>query len=200
MGCILCAASSYKWWLDNILKSDDYAGEQREITKLGENSVFFLPALMGERSPVNDPNARGVFLGMTLDTTRADMTQAIMEGVAFSLRSSLRIAGYLGVEAREATICGGGAKSELWCNIIANVIGIPISTTEVEEGPAYGSAILASVGCGRYKSVQEACSKLIKIKKTYECKPELVAKYNKQYEKFRKIYYPLKPVFSALRD
>lgn len=97
MGCMLSAASCNKWWMDGILQTSDYAKEQASVTKLGENHVYFLPYLMGERSPHNDSNARGTFIGMTMDTSRADMTQAVLEGVAFALRDffgSGKISGY----------------------------------------------------------------------------------------------------------
>lgn len=200
MGCILSAASCNKWWSENILETKSYKEEQANITKLGENSVFFLPSLLGERSPINDTNARGAFIGMSIDTTRADMTQAVFEGVAFALRSSYRIAKFLGIKIDSATICGGGAKSELWCRIIANVLGINISTISVEEGPSYGGAILASVGCGQFETVEQACNKLVKVDKTYYCDPVLVEKYNKKYKLFKKIYPSLKSVFTEMRE
>lgn len=100
--------------MDGILQTSDYAKEQASVTKLGENHVYFLPYLMGERSPHNDPNARGTFIGMTMDTSRADMTQAVLEGVAFALRDSLEVARSLGIHIERTKICGGGAKSPLW--------------------------------------------------------------------------------------
>ena len=111
MGCMLSAASCNKWWMDDILKTSDYAKEQADIGALGENRVFFLPYLMGERSPHNNPNARGTFIGMTMDTARADMTQAVLEGVAFALRDSFEVAKSLGLKIEKTRICGGGAKS-----------------------------------------------------------------------------------------
>ena len=113
MGCMLSAASCNKWWMDTIIGTNDYAKEQESITKLGENNVYFLPYLMGERSPHNDPDARGTFIGMTMDTTRSDMTQAVLEGVAFALRDSLEVARKLGIKIDRSKICGGGAKSPL---------------------------------------------------------------------------------------
>ena len=108
MGCMLSAASCNKWWMDDIIGTKDYGAEQENITKLGENHVFFLPYLMGERSPHNDPNARGTFIGLTMDTTRADMTQAVLEGVAFALRDSFEVARSLGIHIARTRICGGG--------------------------------------------------------------------------------------------
>ena len=134
MGCMLSAASCNKWWMDDILGTSDYGAEQAAIGELGENRVFFLPYLMGERSPHNNPNARGTFIGMTMDTTRADMTQAVLEGVAFALRDSFEVARSLGIQIEKTRICGGGAKSPLWRKIMANVLNIPVEQIESEEG------------------------------------------------------------------
>ena len=125
MGCMLSAASCNKWLCEEILKTSDFAGEQADITdeKLGENHVYFLPYLMGERSPINDTNARGTFTGMTMDTSRSDLVQAVLEGVAFAIRDSFEVAKSLGIEIPRSNICGGGAKSSLWRKIFANVLG-----------------------------------------------------------------------------
>ena len=114
MGCMLSAASCNKWWMDTIIGTKDYGKEQEAIENLGENHVFFLPYLMGERSPHNDPQARGTFIGMSMDTSRADMTQAVLEGVAFAIRDSFEVAKSLGIHIERTKICGGGAKSPLW--------------------------------------------------------------------------------------
>ncbi len=198
MGCMLSAASCNKWWMDEIIGTKDYASEQKAIEKLGENHVFFLPYLMGERAPHNDPLARATFIGMTMDTTRADMTQAVLEGVAFGLRDSLEVARSLGINISRTKICGGGAKSPLWKKIIANVMNLKVDVIESEEGPGYGGAILAAVACGEYASVEEACAKLVKIVDTVEPEPELVAKYEERYQKFVKIYPALKDIFPEL--
>ena len=115
MGVVLSAASCNKWWMEEILKTGDFVAEQKEIDpeKLGRNHVYFLPYLMGERSPINDTNARGTFIGMTMDNTRADLTQAVLEGVAFAIRDSLEVARAIGIDIKKSTICGGGAKSPL---------------------------------------------------------------------------------------
>ena len=192
MGCMLSAASCNKWWMDEILQDKDYAGEQAKIEKLGENHVFFLPYLMGERSPHNNPDARATFIGMSMDTTRADMTQAVLEGVAFGLRDSLEVARSLGIKIERTKICGGGAKSPLWKKIIANVMNLKVDVIESEEGPGYGGAILAAVGCGEYASVEEASAALVKVIDTVEPDPELVAKYEERYQEFRRIYPTVK--------
>ena len=198
MGCMLSAASCNKWWMDEIIGTKDYAAEQKQIEKLGENHVYFLPYLMGERSPHNDPNARATFIGMTMDTTRADMTQAVLEGVAFALRDSLEVARALGIRIERTKICGGGAKSPLWKKIIANVMNLKVDVIESEEGPALGGAILAAVACGEFASVEDAAQKLVKIVDTVEPDPELVEKYEARYQQFRQIYPTCKELFPKI--
>ncbi len=198
MGCMLSAASCNKWWMDDIIGTQDYSKEQDAIRKLGENHVYFLPYLKGERSPHNNPNARATFIGMTMDTTRADMTQAVLEGVAFALRDSLEVAKALGIKIERTKICGGGAKSPLWKKIIANVMNLKVDIIESEEGPALGGAMLAAVGCGEYASVEAAADKLVKITDTVEPEPELVEKYEARYQQFRQIYPACKPLFDVL--
>ena len=196
MGCMLSAASCNKWWMYEILKTKDYSSEQKGINKLGENTVFYLPYLMGERSPHNNPAARAMFIGMSMDTTREDMTQAVLEGVAFGLRDSLEVARSLGIKIERSKICGGGAKSPLWRTIIAAVMNLKLDIIESEEGPGYGGAILAAVGCGEYPDVETATNKLVKVVETIEPDPELVAKYEARYQEFKKLYPTVKPLFS----
>ena len=200
MGCMLSAASCNKWLMDEIYKTDDYAAEQVEITdeKLGENHVYFLPYLMGERSPINDTNARGTFIGMTMDTTRADLTQAVLEGVAFAIRDSFEVAKSLGLDITSSKICGGGAKSPLGKKIFANVLNIKLEVPVSEQGPGMGGAMLAMVACGAYPSVQAAAEALVSVANTVEPDPELVAKYENRYQTFRKIYPACKELFPLL--
>ena len=200
MGCMLSAASCNKWWMEDILKTKNFADEQKGIEKLGENHVFYLPYLMGERSPHNNPNARATFIGMTMDTTRADMTQAVLEGVAFALRDSLEVAKSLGIKLERTKICGGGAKSPLWKKMIANILGIKVDVIETEEGPGYGAAMLAAVACGEYASVEEAAAKLVKTVDTIEPDPELAAKYEKKYQQFKQIYPACKGLFDVITE
>lgn len=199
MGCMLSAASCNKWWMDEILSTKDYQKEQEGIKKLGENKVYFLPYLMGERSPHNDPDARGTFIGMTMDTTRSDMTQAVLEGVAFALRDSFEVARSLGLKIERTKICGGGAKSALWKKIIANVLNVKVDVLENEEGPAYGGAILAAVACGEFASVTEAAEKLVRVVETVEPDSQLTEKYEEKYKKFREIYPACKALFKILK-
>lgn len=199
MGCMLSAASCNKWWMDDIIGTNDYAAQQKAIEKLGENHVYFLPYLMGERSPHNNPNARGTFIGMTMDTTRADMTQAVLEGVAFALRDSFEVAKSLGIRIERTKICGGGAKSPLWKKIIANVLGIKVDVIESEQGPSMGGAMLAAVANGEYSSVEEIADRLVKVVDTVEPEPELTAKYDERYSRFRQIYPACKDLFDIIK-
>ena len=201
MGCMLSAASCNKWFMEEILGDKDYAGIQSGITDdmLGRNHVYFLPYLMGERSPINDTNARGTFTGLTADTGKTDMLQSVLEGVAFAIRDSFEVAASLGLDIKSSTICGGGAKSPLWKKIMADVLNIRIDTVESEEGPGFGGAVLAMVGCGEYESVTEACSKLIKITDSVYPDSEIAGRYADRYEKFRKIYPAMKKLFEEIK-
>lgn len=198
MGCMLSAASCNKWWMDDIIGTADYTGEQEKIGALGENHVYFLPYLMGERSPHNDPAARGTFTGLTMDSTRADMTQAVLEGVLYGIRDSLEVAKSLGICIERTKLCGGGAKSPLWRKMAANILQVKVDLIESEEGPALGAAILAAVACGEYKNVEEAAKKLVKVTQTIEPEPDLAEKYEEGYQKFKKIYPALKGIFQEL--
>ena len=195
MGCMLSAASCNKWWSEEILKTKDFKAEQEGIRRLGENHVFYLPYLMGERSPHNNPDARAMFIGMSMDTTREEMTQAVLEGVAFGLRDSLEVARSLGIQLERTKICGGGAKSPLWKKMIANIMNLKVDVIESEEGPALGAAMLAAVGCGAYPDVETVAEKVVKVIDTIEPEEDLVQKYEERYQEFRKIYPAVKELF-----
>ena len=201
MGCMLSAASCNKWFCDEILRTTDYAAEQTGISdeKLGRNRVFFLPYLMGERSPINDTDARGTFVGMSMDTTRADMLQAVLEGVAFAIRDSFEVARSLGIAINRSKLCGGGAKSPLWRRIMANVLNIPLDIPQTEEGPGYGGAMLAMVSCGVFASVADCAAQLVRVSETVEPDPEIAARYEERYQKFTKIYPAMKYLFKELK-
>ena len=200
MGCMLSAASCNKWWLDDIIGTGDYAKEQEGITDemLGSNHVFYLPYLMGERSPHNNPLARATFTGMTMDTTRTDMTQAVLEGVAFAIRDSFEVAKSLGMKITETKICGGGAKSPLWRKMIANILNIRVCVLDKEEGPSLGAAMLAAVGTGAYETVEAAAGQIVHVVDTIEPDAEIAARYEEKYRQFQQIYPALKPVFDSM--
>ncbi len=200
MGCMLSAASCNKWLMEDIFQTTDYAAEQEAIdeSKLGENHVYFLPYLMGERSPINDINARGTFIGMTMDTSRADLVQAVLEGVAFAIRDSFEVAKQLGLEIPSTKICGGGAKSQLWKKIFANVLNVDLEAVASEQGPGLGGAMLAMVACGAYKTVQDACNALVQVTEVTHPDPALAEKYEEKYQQFKKIYPTCKQLFAEI--
>ena len=200
MGCMLSAASCNRWLMEDIFQTSDYAGEQTDITpdKLGSNHVYFLPYLMGERSPINDTDARGTFTGLTMDTSRSDLTQAVLEGGAFAIRDSFEVAKALGIPIQRSKICGGGARSPLWKTIMANVLNIQLEVPESEQGPGMGGAMLAMVACGLYPTVANACAKLTRTAETISPDPELAARYEARYQQFRKIYPAMRELFAQL--
>ncbi|MBQ9511405.1 MAG: xylulokinase [Clostridia bacterium] len=199
MGCILSAASCNKWWIEDILRSDDYDGAVSDAG-LGENNVWFLPYLMGERSPHNDVDARGVFFGMSADTTREQMSTAVLEGVSFALRDCVDTARESGVSINRANLCGGGAKSKLWRKILANVLDCEITMTESEQGPSLGAAILSMVGAGEYATVEDAVEATVNASVVSKPDDALVAKYNEKYKVFKALYPALKDVYKKAAE
>lgn len=199
MGCILSAASCNKWFCEEILSTDDYTAEQAQITDgmLGRNHVYFLPYLMGERSPINDTDARGLFIGMRPDTKRSDMVLAVLEGVAFAIRDNVEVARCLGIELSRSTLCGGGARSTLWRKILCNLLGIELDIPLTEEGPGYGAALLAMSG-DRGESVTDIASKLVQIKETVSPDPTIAARYEARYQFYRKIYPSVRTLYKEM--
>lgn len=202
MGCMLSAASCLKWWMEDVCKSKDYEGLQTEIdpAKLGKNHVFFLPYLMGERSPHNDPYARGMFIGMTMNTTRADMTQAILEGVAFAIRDMIEAARALGISVTRSTLCGGAAKSNIWKVILSNVLMVQLDLMEEEQGPGLGAAMLSAYGRGQYDSLDDAVKNMVHFHGHIAPDLVLTARYEAKYQVFRKIYPAVKQLFPLLEE
>jgi xylulokinase len=200
MGCMLSAASCSQWFMEDILHSPDYAGEQANICAeaLGQNRVFFLPYLMGERSPINDTDARGLFIGLSRDTSRADMLQAVFEGVAFALRDSLEAAKQRGIDISHATISGGGSASPLWTNILANVLGIHLDAP-IAKDPGYGAAMLAMTACGVFRDLREAAAKLVHVQAAARPDKALAALYDAKYRQFREIYPACETLFKKLK-
>jgi xylulokinase len=201
MACILSAASCNKWFCDDILGTDDYKTEESVITDndLGRNDVFFLPYLMGERSPINDTDARGTFIGLRLDTKRKDMLLAVLEGVAFAIRDNFEIAKEQGINITCSSLCGGGAKSELWQKILCNILNVNITLLQTEQGPGYGAAMLAMVGCGEFSDVKECANAFVKLKKTITPDADISSRYEMQYNKFKQIYPTLKNLFKIIK-
>ena len=201
MACVNSAASCNKWFCDEILGTTDYANEQSKISDdmLGNNDVFFLPYLMGERCPINDIDARGTFTGLRMNTKRIDMVQAVLEGVAFAVKDNVEVAKAQGINIMSSVLCGGGAKSKLWQKIISNILNIEITIPQTEQGPGYGGAMLAMVGMGEYASVKECAENLVKIKKSILPQPEIVKRYEEKYLKFKEIYPSMKELFKKIK-
>jgi len=204
MGVMLSAASCLKWWTEEIhcdLKSYEYDTLLEEVHRLyaaGKSNVLFLPYLLGERTPYTDPHARGCFVGLGMSHRRGHMTRAILEGVAFGLRDSLEILRDLGIRSKVMRLSGGGSESAVWRQIIADVFDMRVDTVNTKEGPAYGGAILAMVGCGCYGSVTEACDTMITV--TGSCIPaeDNIGHYDSLYGIYKGMYGVLKDSFHLL--
>ena len=202
MGCILSAASCNKWFCEKVIGTKDYRAISEKITddKLGKNNVFFLPYLMGERSPINDTNATGMFIGLNPETDAAQMLAAVYEGVAFAIRDNIEVARSLGIDIKRSTVCGGGAKSKLWLKILANILAIELDVPMSEEGPGYGTAILAMTADGAYAGVKDAASALVGIKETVKPDAELVKLYEERYNKYKQIYPAVKNLYKEIKE
>jgi len=190
MGCMLSAASCNKWLCEEILKTSDFAGEQADITdeKLGENHVYFLPYLMGERSPINDPKAKGSFQNLSLFYKRSDLVKAVIEGICFSLYDIYSVMKEDGVNAKEARVIGGGSKNDKIVQMLSDIFGIPMKTISTSDGGALGAIILAMVGDGRYASVYQASESLVRDKKTFEPDPNKHVCYEAKFQAYKEAY------------
>jgi len=181
---------------------DPYVFLDAEASKAepGCKGLIFLPYLAGERTPHGDPNARGVFFGLTLDHGKPHMIRSVMEGVAYGMRDSLEIMRGLGIKIDQIRALGGGARSDLWRQIQADIYGTELVTINVEEGPAFGAALLAGVGARVYSSVGEACKKTIKEVRRTEPKKENIKIYDKYYEIYKSLYPTLKSCFDKTAE
>lgn len=193
MGVMLSAANSLKWWTDQIHPETPLETLLAEAEKApqGSQNVVFLPYLQGERTPYADAKARGTFVGMTSATTRGSMTRAILEGVSFGLNDSLNILKANHVPITEIRMIGGGAKSQFWQQMLADVFNLPVCKVNTDQGGALGAAILASVGCGLYPTVEDACEKIITTANTLLPRAEVVKKYQAIHERYTALYHAL---------
>jgi len=204
LGAILSAGLSLKWLRENILEtSDSYHIFDEEVGKIkaGSEGIIFLPYLLGERSPYMNPEAKGVFFGLSLKHHQTHLVRAVMEGVVFALRDCLEVFKELGINMEQVIASGGGAKSRVWRQIQADIFNKEISMTQSSEPAAMGAAILAGVGVGIYKDVEDGCRKAVKLKeeKTKPI-PENVDIYNKQYEIYKSLYQDLKENFKRVKE
>lgn len=209
MGVTLSAAGSLQWFVENVCTElagrrgqDPYKTINSEAHAIpaGSEGLVFAPYLAGERTPHADPLARGCFVGLTAKHTRGHMARAVMEGVAMSLRESLEIMKSLDVPVREMRLSGGGAKSQLWKQIFADVMNESSCTINAEQGPAYGVALLAAVGSGQYSNIQEACKATIKVVAKTPPKRADVRKYDQLFPVYQSVYSQLKDTFAALSE
>ena len=210
MGVTQGAGLSLKWFRDNfcqdiIAEAKEKGIDPYDITNvmaqqsgISARRLLFLPYLMGERTPHLDPNARGAFVGLSAIHERGDMIRAIMEGVTYSLKDCLAVLEEMGVSPDNMLACGGGARSDLWRQMMADVYGMNVSTVDSKEGPALGVAILAMVGAGLYESVEEACQKVIRVNNTTVSNEEHAEKYAKVYEIYKGLYQKLKEDYLQL--
>jgi xylulokinase len=192
MGVMLSAAGSLRWLRD--LLGGDYVRLTAEAEEWGPgvDGLTFLPYLQGERTPHADPFARGAFAGLSLSHDRGALVRAVLEGVAYGLRDSLELLRGLGVHAETARASGGGARSDLWLRIVASVLGIPIERTAVEEGAAYGAALLGAVAAGEFADVEEAVAVCVRVRDAVEPDPGWQAVYEARYPRFRALYPALR--------
>lgn len=193
MGVILSAAKSLEWWIEDILDTSDYALMIEQAIK-EENELLFLPYLSGERTPINDPYAKGAFVGITTSTKKHDFTRAVLEGVIFALKQSVDIFKSLGTELHQVTATGGGAKSDIWCQMIADVFEIDVMKINAEEGPAYGAAILAYQAMHPEITIDEIGKSWIHIKKQFKPNKQNAPYYRLKYKQFSQLYPQLKSI------
>jgi xylulokinase len=210
MGVNLSAGGSLQWFRNELCKADaekarqegaeiyDLLTKEAEAVRPGSQGLFFLPYLSGERTPHADPDARGAMIGITLAHTRGHLIRAVMEGVTYSMRDSLEIIEGLGVPVRQIRASGGGSRSPLWRQIQADVFGRKVVTINSEEGAAYGVALLAAVGAGAFKNIQEACAATIRVVKQTESNRQAKKYYDRAFPIFQQLYRSLKADFKQI--
>jgi xylulokinase len=194
MGVMLSAAGSLRWLRDVVGGTYDELTAEAERWPPGAEGLSFLPYLQGERTPHADPNARGAFVGLTLRHDRGAHVRAVLEGVAYGLRDSLELLRGLGVQADVGRASGGGARSDLWLRIVASVLDLPLERPVVEEGSAYGAALLAGVAAGSFGNVQEAVEACVRTRGLIEPEPSWREAYEAGYARFRALYPALRPL------
>jgi xylulokinase len=210
MGVNLSAGGSLQWFRNKLCEVEVAQAKKRRIdpyeilteeaaqAPAGSEGLFFLPYLSGERTPHADPDARGCFIGLTLAHGRGHMVRAVMEGVTYALRDSLEIIRKLGVPVEHIRASGGGSRSPLWRQIQADVFGQKVVTINAEEGPAFGVALLAAVGCGAFKNIEEACHATIRVVKETAANRQRAACYDKAFAIYDSLYPALKGSFKEI--
>ena len=202
MGVMLSAAGSLQWFHDALAGAVAFSDLDAEASLWapGSEGLIFLPYLAGERTPHADPSARGAFVGLSLRHDRGTLVRAVLEGVAFGLRDSFELLSALGVHAEAGRVSGGGARSRLWLRIVASALGLPLEVTVLEEGSAYGAALLAGVAGGAFADVHQAVDACVHVRDTVEPDPAWQEAYAEGYQRFRDLYPALRPYFQRPDD
>jgi xylulokinase len=196
MGVMLNAAGSLQWFRDALAPdaSFDELTAEAQRSEPGAGGVLFLPYLQGERTPHADPGATGSFTGLSLRHDRATLARAVLEGVAYGLKDSLELLRELGVEPRAGRASGGGAHSRVWLEIVASVLGLPLERCVVDEGSAYGAALLAGVADGTFGSAEEAVAACVRVRETVEPHAAWAERYADGYARYRALYPAIRQV------
>jgi xylulokinase len=194
MGVMLSAAESLRWFRGVLGGGYDELLAEAAAAPAGADGVLFAPYLSGERTPHVDPDVRAAFQGLSLGHGRGVLVRAVLEGVAYALRDSLELLRTLGVDARVGRASGGGARSELWLRIVASVLGVPLELTAVEEGSAYGAALLAGIRAAEWRDAREAVDACVRVRATVEPDPEWQRAYDDGYGRFTALYPALKEI------
>lgn len=188
MGCTLSCAGSLNWWFKDVLNIKNYDDEFENVDINNMNDILFLPYLMGERSPINDPNAKGMFANLNAIYKRGDMTKAVVEGISYSLYDVFSIMKDLNLDFKEARVIGGGSRNKKWMQLLADIFGIKIKTISTSDGGALGAIILAMYGDKQYKYLKEACDELVHDKDIYMPNLKNHIIYQKKFEQYRQLY------------
>jgi len=191
MGCMLSCAASVDFWLRNIFDNVDYKNIFEQLKYVKDNQIIFLPYLCGERSPINDPNAKGLLYGLEIGHGRQDIAKAVVEGVCFGLKDCFEEIKKMGIATTEISVIGGLSKSSWVLETLATAIGSSINTLETSDGGAFGACILAMVGDGVFSSVADACKRLVKVGRTYYPNSKL-EHYNQKFERYKELYNKIK--------
>jgi xylulokinase len=212
MSCTLAAGLSLRWYRDTFCLSEieaatgmgvdsyDLLNEEIDRVEPGSDRLIYLPYLMGERSPLLDSNARGVFFGLSSVHTKSHLLRAVMEGVTYSLRMCLDVLRGMSVPFEHMLACGGGGKSPLWRQMLADMFETPVAVPKNDEGPAFGAALLAGVGAGIYKTVEEACALTVKVSEPIAGRAEFTKLYEPYYHLYTQLYPSLQPHFATLAE
>jgi xylulokinase len=211
MGCVLSAGGSLQWFRNQLcqaeiaaakkLKVDPYEliTDQAASAPAGSEGLFFLPYLTGERTPHADPNARGSWVGLSLRHGKNHMARSVMEGATYAMRDTLEIIKSMGIPVKQIRLSGGGARSQFWRQMQADIYGQSVMTINASEGPAYGVALLAAAGTGAYKGIVEACEATISVVSKTPNKPTATKVYNAGYPVYQQLYRSLKNDFAAIQ-